>query len=47
MSSMRNQKTDDPQWEVFKRTILDLYIDNDMSLSEVMAAMKAQGFTKT
>jgi hypothetical protein len=35
------------EWDDRKDFILDLYLRQDKSLKEVMAAMKMQGFTKT
>jgi hypothetical protein len=43
---MGKEKMNSPEWESFKEIILDLYVDKDMSLSEVMTTMEAQGFSK-
>jgi hypothetical protein len=44
---MPKRKAADDEWELHKDAILDLYINQDMSLREVMEAMDTQGFKRT
>jgi hypothetical protein len=37
----------DDEWDLRKDVIVDLYVSQSKSLSEVMTAMAAQGFKRT
>jgi hypothetical protein len=44
---MPKRKPTEDEWDLHKDVILDLYMRQDKSLKEVMAAMETQGFRRT
>jgi hypothetical protein len=43
----KRSEEDESEWTIRKNDILDLYVEQDRSLSEVIRVMANQGFTRT
>ena len=43
----KRSEEDESEWTIRKNDILDLYVEQDRSLSEIIRVMANQGFTRT